>query len=364
MRISTFMFICFLMIGCTGEQAVTEEPSITTLEKIETIVDIESNILAVPNVIKLSGQSDLFVYDLINNQVFHLNENGDLNNEIGESGRGPGEYLSIGNIFIENNSIYIIDIAQLIIQQYDIEGNHVSSFNFGDKTSPSAPPSGRGPVAANDIDNQPYVTSEGNVILSNAGGTGTFIFQIIDWENDQIISEVGEIPEGGTFILNNEELRAEALRGEVPSFYKVNSFPVQDRSNPDEYFIVYSSLSKVAKYNSTSDKLWEKEIITPETESIREHFFETMDGKRSDPIRERVGLKFYTSGVSNEQGDLFLVSNINPVVIHQLNNKGEFIHKYQFDSEEVSSLLEMDFSNNRIFAASENGEIEVYSFGN
>lgn len=367
---SAKLFLCGLLLfviqGCSHEDSSSYVGETTELKNYETLVDLEDNILATPVIIRHGNSSTFFVYDVRKGQVLELDENGKVINEVGRSGRGPGEYTFVNNMFVREQHLYVIDIIQFMAHQYDMEGNFVSSFNFGEIAGqPTTPPPAIGLVTANEIDNQPYITLQGNIMLSNVnvGDKNENIFQIIDWEKKKQLSEMGEVPEGSSFVLDNQKLRNEATDGKVPSFYKPNSFPVQDRSNPNEYFVIYSSLSQIAKYASNGKKLWQKDINTPETDSIRTRFFDAMERMSNSPdIRDRVGLEYYSSGFSNNEGDLYLVVNTSPVMIHQYNNAGELLHKYKFSSEDTTPVLDIDFANNRILAASEKGEIRAYPF--
>lgn len=338
----------------------------TELKNYETVVDLEDNTLATPVIIRRGSDSTFFVYDVRLEQILEMDGKGTVVNEIGRSGRGPGEYLFVNNMFVREQHLYVIDIVQFMVQQYDMEGNLVSSFNFGEIAGkPTIPPPPIGLVTANEIDNQPYVNLQGDLILSNVnvGNKSEHIFQLIDWGEKQQLSEMGEVPGGSSFVLDNVELRKEATEGKIPSFYKPNSFPVQDLANPDEYFIVYSSLPKIGKYSSIGEKLWEKDIKTIETDRIRTHFFEVMDRLSNSPdIRDRIDLEHYVSGFSSSEGELYLVVNTTPVMIHQFNNAGELLHKYKFSSEDTTPVLDIDFENSQILAASEEGEIRAYPF--
>ncbi|NGP89374.1 6-bladed beta-propeller [Fodinibius halophilus] len=362
--------LCFVQ-SCNHEDSSnsagkTDFVESTELKNYETLVDLEENKLATPVIIRHGSDSTFFVYDVRQQQVLKMDKKGTIINKIGRTGRGPGEYLFVNNMFVREQHLYIIDIVQFMIHKYDMEGNFVSSFNFGEIAGqPTIPPPGIGLVTANEIDNQPYVNLQGDIILSNVnvGDKSEHIFQIIDWEKKKQLSELGEVPEGSSFVLDNQKLRNEATDGKVPSFYKPNSFPVQDRDNPNEYFVIYSSLSQIAKYAANGGKLWEKNINTTETNSIRTRFFDAMDRMSNSPdIRDRVGLEYYSSGFSNNEGDLYLVVNTSPVMIHQYNNAGKLLHKYKFSSKNITPVLDIDFANSRILAASEKGEIRAYPF--
>lgn len=364
--LSLFSFLLCFILSCTHEIPTPSDVEIKELQNFETLVNVKENILAIPVLIKHKDEMNFLVYDVGLSQVLELDENGSIVNKIGRTGRGPGEYLSVNNIFINEHYLYVTDTVQLLIHQYNKENVLLSSFDFGELSGrPTVPGPAVGGIKPNDIDNQPTVTIHDDIVLStaNVGTTEQYIFEVIDWEDRNQLSKMGEVPVGSSFVLNNQQLRNEAINGEIPSFYKANSFPIQDRANPDEFFIIYSSLPKIAKYASNGKKLWEHRIKSSETDKIKTHFFEQMDQMSKSPdIRDRVDLKFYSSGISSDEGALYLVANTKPVVIHQFNNTGELVRKYKFTSEDVTPILDIDFNNKRILAVSEEGGIRAYPY--
>ncbi|HAC14531.1 MAG TPA: hypothetical protein DCE78_01100 [Bacteroidetes bacterium] len=359
-----FCLQLFFVLSCSPENPSSNVIESTQLSNFETLVSLESETLALPIIIKALNDQSLIVYDIGKNQVLKLDETGAIVDSIGRVGRGPGEYLFVNNIFISDENLYLIERSQMLAHRYSQGGDLISSFDYGKITgNPPKPFGPYGSIVANDIDNQTFVTSQGDLLLSNLdiGSESQFLFQLIDWEDSNQLSEIGEIPEGSSFILDIQEFRNEALNGDVPSFYRANSFPVQDLANPDQLFIVCSSISRIAKYTLTGEKLWENDVHSIEADTIRTRFVELMG--RMSP-RNRTDLKYYTSGASNNEGDLFLVVNIKPVVIHQFNQTGELVHKYIFESRDVTPILDFDFMNNRIIAATDNGEIRIYPFEN
>ena len=102
-----FLFLVLILLGCNPESPSTPNVEKTVLESFETLVDMESNTLAVPTIIKADSDSGFYVYDLTKKQVFRLDENGRIKQEIGRAGRGPGEYsLFVRDLFVSNNNFF------------------------------------------------------------------------------------------------------------------------------------------------------------------------------------------------------------------------------------------------------------------
>lgn len=67
----------------------------------------------------------LFVADLKQNIIFRYDKQGEFINKINRKGQGPEEYITLANIYFNNNAIYICDLAK--IQVYDFNGEYLKT---------------------------------------------------------------------------------------------------------------------------------------------------------------------------------------------------------------------------------------------
>ncbi|TVQ02414.1 MAG: 6-bladed beta-propeller [Balneolaceae bacterium] len=362
-------FILYALTGCNSETSSSTEISIIKLEKFETIISIEDNVLATPTLIRFGSNSNLFVNDDARTKVLEVDSNGNIVNEFGQPGRGPGELLLVNNFFLTDNHLYIVDYLQYFIHKYDYNGQFISSMDYGNKLGlPNAPPApfSASQILVKDITNQPFITQDGNVMLSAVKFSDSVqsIYELTDWDGYHII-DIGSVPEGSTFVIDNDKLRSDVSNRVVPSLYRSNAFVIHNRANSDEYFLIYSALPKISKYNSSGQKLWSTEIPqTMELDSLTTRFFETMDQLQQRGRTSRIDLKYYTSGVSNTDGELFLITNTVPVWIHHFSTQGELIHRYKLISEDIENMpiFDIDFDRQRIFVVTEEGDIRAYPF--
>lgn len=377
MLIAACLVMALGITRCQGDSASDPEgaPStaeVATLEVYNTIVSYEGGILANPAAVKYDGDSLLYVYDVEKKQVLALNENVEITHEFGGEGRGPGEVLWFNNIYLNSDYLYIVDPVQFRIIRYSLDGEVEGSLDYGQKGSQSLPPPAPQSLIprAKNITNKPFVTASGNVLLPATGPREDFssLYTLADWEGNAL-AEIGDIPEGSAFVLDYKQYQATVDDQKVPAFYKPNVFPVNDYTNSDEFYFIYTAFPKIAKYNSTGEKLWEEEIpATTELESFFAHFFdvsERMSGK------ERIGLDTYVSGVSSKSGYLYLVlgkygfvETSNDLWIHEFTNEGELNQRFRLISEDVNlvSIFDIDFANQRIFVVTEGAEIRAYPF--
>lgn len=363
-------FIVFSLVSCNTETSSENEIPISELSEFETIISVEDEVLASPASLKYNRDSTLFVFDQGLGKVIELKESGEVVREYGRMGRGPGEFQRVNNIYITDNYLFVIDPGKFAIHKFGRHGELQSTFDFGNSENqssavPPPPPMGLS-VSAKDINNQPAITQDGNVLLSaiRLADSTEAIFQRVSWEGEQL-SSVGEIPEGSTFILNNEKIRDDVNNRVIPTYYRANAFPVNDPSNPGDLFLVYSDLPKIMKYNSGGEKLWESNIPSvSEIDSVTNHFFPAMERLQRADIRNRIRLEYYSAGVSDTDGNLYLAMDRNPVWIHKFNKEGNLIMRYKIISPNVTMepIFDLDSDNRRFLIVTEESEVRAYSY--
>jgi hypothetical protein len=368
-RLCCLFFFAFLLVSCTTESSSTEKIPISELDDYETIISFEDEVLATPVIMKYTVDSTLFVYDQGLGKVLALKESGEVIHEYGQKGRGPGEFQLVNNIYVSEEHLYVTDPGKYAIHKFNRNGELNATFNYGDtenqsSIAPPPPPMGLS-VQAKNINNQPFIFPNGNMLLSgiNFEDSTKAVFNLVNWEGEQL-SSVGEIPAGSTFILDYEKIREDVQNRVSPSYYRSNAFPVNNDSNQDEYFLVYSALPKIAKHDASGEKIWEAKIPNvPEIDSVTNRFFTAMEKMQRADIRNRILLEYYTAGVSAPNGNLFLAMNRNPLWIHKFNADGKLIKRYKLasDETELQPIFDIDFNKNRLFILTEEGEVRAYS---
>jgi len=360
-----------LLVGCNTKPTSISIPQMETLEEFETIIAVEDATLATPNIIKYSGESTLFIYDAGQDKVMELGLDGNEKNNFGRTGRGPGEFQRINSMFFINDNLYIVDYLQYKINKYNRDGDIVSTTDYRLSTvRPNTPPApfSSTTILASNLDNQPLVTLEGDVLISSVNFSQNLsvqtVYELRDWDM-KFITGIGEIPDGTSLIVDDEKMRSDISDQVVPAIAKATAFPVSDIANTDEYFLVYSAIPKIEKYNTTGEKLWES-VITgiPENEKREAMYFENMEKVLSSNPQSRTVLRYYRSGLSCANGDLYLIMGTNPLIVHQFDENGSLSNRYQLVSEDIDlkPIFDIDCINNKMFVVTEEAEIRAYTF--
>jgi len=75
--------------------------------------------------------SNLIFADLKQSQIVEFDNDGRLLQKFGRKGRGPGEFLRIIGLSLDNeNHFYVYDSSQLRISKFDENGNHLKDFGI------------------------------------------------------------------------------------------------------------------------------------------------------------------------------------------------------------------------------------------
>jgi len=362
--------ISLAFISCQQEQEGSSDNTIT-LSEYTTVVSNEDILIGVPSIIRIVDSESFLIYDTSTRLVYELDLNKKDVRPIGREGRGPGEYQRVQNFYVENDGVYVVDNAQQLIHKYSLDNEFISSFSYRLGQATGAPP----PLPPLDLpyihtgllgsfNNQPHITSEGNVLLYNFQ-PGQSLYKLYDWDGNMLDS-LGVVSHDSAPVIDYQQFRTEIENRQVPTFFESNTFVVNDRSKPDEYFLVYNAIPRIAKFNSSGEQLWEVHVSEiAEIDRIAEDYFETMEEILK--ITETMfPLKKYTSGVSVENGDLFLATYTYPGVplwIHHFSNDGTLQNRYKIESKvELNPVFNVDYSSRSILISTEEGDVRGYSF--
>lgn len=372
-----YFFLSFSVVGsfvfwagCSTGETESSGPDIVILEEFRTFISHEENLIAVPNFIRFDNSSNLFVYDAAKGSVIKLNPGGEIEREIGREGRGPGEFQWVNHIHLTENYLYIVDTAQFLIHRFMHDGEYDSVFNYGELgyiPSVPSPPVTTSHIIVPALAQQPHITADDEVMLSpvQTGKPAETVYHLYDWPG-ALKSGVGEIPDGSTFTLDNQEIRENILNGEIPGFYRANAFPVNGPSQTGQLILAYSSLPKIAQYRMNGEKLWETDLSdAPEFEKVTNNFFQRMERMQRADIRSRIGLTYFNAGVIGPEGNLFLISDYETVQIHRFNGEGELTQTYQPETSqeiELKPIFDIDFAAREIYIVTELGDIRAFSF--
>lgn len=344
-NVFTILLISFASCESVNEKLKLPEP--IELKDYETIISYEEMVLANPQRIRFDGDEGLVLFDSGLENVIRLSLEGEILSEIGRKGSGPGEYQSVSNIYVLNNSIFLVDDRQFIIHRFLKDGSHISSFIYGDY--------GKHRI------NRPTVLNQKDLLIPNSYSEQA-LFKLMNPKGEQF-GELGQIPKGSVDELDYDVYRAAISNREVPPYFKPHVFAVNNDVN--SIYIIYEAIPKIRKYNFSGELLWETESIdAPEIDSVAIKYYNFMEMilRQTNAVQP---LRKYVDGVS-KNGRLFVSTNTshnNPLWIHEFKDKGNLVNRYVLKSDvSLKSYFDIDTDERRIFVLTKEGGIRAYQY--
>ena len=319
----------------------------------------------------------IFAQDMAHWAVIELDEQRNEVRRYGSRGRGPGEFQSLDDFFISAEHLFIVDGSRFLIHKYSRnDGQFISSLNYGEllmegnsSSERGLPPTPQAPLTSNN--NRPFVTYNEALLLPAHTG-GEYLYRAVTWEGEKV-AHIGEIPDGYIEFIDDEQIRQSLKNNRVPAHELALAFPVNDLTNPNEIFVVYSAIPKIAKYNFEGEKIWEQTIpLTPEVDSL----MIDLDNVLLNRPNQRVSLlpvKKYMAGRSSTNGYVYLFTYTNmdtphtprrPMWVHQFDSEGTLMYRYKINSDtDLFYYPGIDFKNRRLYTPAFNeSDIRIYPF--
>lgn len=376
---SFLIFLSSIIIALTacqneGENSEYVDIPFKELNPQENTISNDDLLLGMPVRLKYDDFSGhLFIQDLPRWAVIEVDDSSNVVNRFGNQGRGPGEIQMLNDFFVTDQHLFIVDGGQYLIHKYNRQNtDYISSLDFGAlllQDSSSTEGNARLPMPLNDNNNQPFITLNETVLLPSQVG-GNFLYRAINWEGEKV-ADIGKI--SGECTAAEEENRMAIKNKTVPEKDECFAFPVNDRANPGEIYIVYSAIPKIEKYNLEGQKLWEKQIpLTPEVDSLMADLSNVVS-ENPDLRIDMLPVRKYVTGRSSQSGDLYLMTYNNlvtsstprrPLWIHHFDSTGELLNRYKLNaSDDLNYFLGIDDEGSRVFSSIYRGsDIYVFDF--
>jgi len=374
--LSLVLFI--FVTGCNNENAGNTKAAQIKIEKLKTHHTLKSNknlLLGLPVKLKYDDKTDhLFILDVAKHEIIEINDSDDVVNKFGGKGHGPGEVQAIQNFYITSRHLFIVDGKQLLINKYRLrDGHYISSLDYGKfllKNKVNASNHGNHPppppLPFADDNNKPFVTQKGTVLLPTQTG-GKYLYEERNWKGKKL-ANIGAVPKGYAATEKKDKIRSALENGNVPQKDLAEAFPVNDCANPNDIYLVYSAIPKIAKYSLSGQKIWAHKISrTPEIDSIMTEVSNLVK-KHHHLWRSRI----YVAGRCSPDGNLYLATftygplpfHHLPMWIHQFSPKGKLVKRYKIVSNiDLFTYPGIDFKRNKIFFPSVNhSSLRIYHF--
>jgi hypothetical protein len=368
-----------IVISCASDSGkVATLAEIIKLDEPKILIHYEDNHLVSPMVLKTTAWDELLVYDSRLGVVKVFDGEGKLRAEFGERGQGPGEYQRVGSVALFDDNVYLIDDFGFAIHKFHFDSN--GNYNFQDSFTydpagtiqfPPLPP-----MPAPDLTYVENLFAANTLSVPHMAGLNILLIpSILDekWLYDLTYLDgsfqggIGKLPKEGIPELNYEMMRRAVSQREIPILFTKTAFPVTDKKNPEELFLVSYAASNITKINLSQNKeIWKTDVSgLSEIDEIKNNYFKTAVAitNQADAI---IPFFAYTRGISTQSGDLYLSTYTTSELsmwIHKFNNNGELQSRYRLSSEfELLPTFEVDTIRGRFLTITRDGEILAFYY--
>lgn len=214
-----------------------------------------------------SDSDQLFILDLIRNQVFKLDDQLNVSYSFGRSGKGPGEFTKASDIYFYNDKIFVMDLALMRISSFMSNGDFIKSFTVEERatdiivsdgkvcthTGGIVPPSGN-QINCYDAESGDKIDSFSPPSSEIAGkflSLSNLTFNTIQFQNDRIISLSHPV---------DPKIYVWDLNGKLISEFSIENEVFEKPSFPENFSPASGSLSDYTTATISSVFAYEDEI--------------------------------------------------------------------------------------------------------
>lgn len=280
----------------------------------------EEAVLSSPSDMVVSPGGEIIVSDSRENKIVVFDANGNVINQFGRVGKGPGELQGPRYVEIEGDALKIYEANNNRIQYFSLDGHYLNmiplKFSIG---------IGSFVFGAND-----------DVFFATNG------FRIEDLINHyridgEKLDPVGRI-EGNSFqIYEMFKMRDALIKKEVPD--SLRNEIILFLSPERVLYAFYQALPLMKIYSPDGELEKTVRLDLPEFEEIRDRCSKlNVEGKQKDSPGVW-SLRFWRDGFITDKGDLILlISNSEKMILYKFNEEGGLIQRYGCVEDNISMM--------------------------
>jgi hypothetical protein len=237
-----FLFACQNQSGREHSEFLVIDT--LSIHYFDEVISTESGLLADPRELVIPGDQQIAVYDHGVKRIILFDHDGNKHGEFGNTGRGPGEWDSMGgaaDLNFAEGRFFSTNRERFLFDLYDREGNHQFSVPFPQYMRYSQ-----------------KQLLPGSLLLVTTGGREDALAVTLDLNDHGKITEKIGLPEAEPFDVRNfEEERLTYASGDIPEHAFNEALAVK---NDNGYFILMNTLGELRRYNTAGDLIFRKSL--------------------------------------------------------------------------------------------------------
>src|SRR5690606_8994354 len=241
------------------------------------LVSIESELIGHPSDIDVDASGRVWVADSRSRRLLVVDPAGSEPLLIGREGEGPGEFRAPARLAIADTLVHVIDATNSRVQQYRLDGTHVTDRRIGDNMI------GGGAVSR-----------DGDVVAPTSGVDSALarVYALADSTRRSIGAPI--VAPG---VWNFTAMKAEIAQGRVPDQFRNTVTPVFGADGT--VWLLVQTEAEVRRYDADGRLVWSRVLDVPEIEEAQREFFR----RNAEEERPSVIVPLYTMAAAREVGD-------------------------------------------------------------
>lgn len=326
--ISPLLVLMIISIGCTEKETTEQtEPELVKIDTLTQFIDFDNHGISRPGALAILDNGNLAVADGQIKKITIVTPEGDSIAQFGKEGRGPAEFLSLGQLKVTSDLIHVVDNSQYKVLQFDLIGNFKESYAYETKAF-----------------DRNIALAEDRTFYSGAAGEDNKLIKWMDTKTDSSFlfgeAKISEVED-----MDMEASRNDIINGRVPDYFKNN---VNVIIGDGHVYAFLDSYSELRKYDKSGNLIWEKELALPDNERLENDIVEAAKN-----VPNALPFLRYTLDIRMIGSDLFLLGSKPREASQHLtkvNEDGIITAFYQMPSEEsYFGSFTIDPANNIIY---------------
>ncbi len=302
-----FLILSFA-IACQSEKEESSAYETTTLVDYKVMIDYADQKLLQPGQLVISEEPErIVVADNGDNLLKLFNPEGELIDEFGTEGSGPGEFMAINSLHYFKDALYAYDEGLSRFSKFDLEGGYVDSY----------------PLQTGELPFTYHTVFEGKLVTSTAGAGESLVatFTKDGTPEDTLGRSHSPVAEMGPIMT---EIPQQAENRQVPDYFTNIANLI---SNDDYLWAAMTAYPKLYRIDSS----WQMDSFSFEVERaelIEDYYFEQQSG--TGPVLNMQ----YISDLAVTDQYLYVLNTVNftedyAAVIYQVNHEGHIENRYK-----------------------------------
>jgi hypothetical protein len=269
-----------LFAGCSSHPVPSSVD--LTLSTVDTLVPAGTTVLGHPTELTMAG-GVLYIVDRAASSIVVLDTTGVVLRRIGREGSGPAEFRSPRSLFVDRDTLRVLDQGNGRIQVLTTNGVFIRSL--------PAPDALGGAVS---------FRSDGTGLVARNGFDST-LAQRLD-SNASAKARLGQPVTPTPQAVDFRALKSEVMRGSVPVFLRNLTLPVL--GGDGSCWLVLHAEGTVERYSPRDSLVWRTTLHEPEFDRIRAEFFSS---NQADSSANRFSMLSYAATAHAHGDELWLL---------------------------------------------------------